>query len=460
MKIIKMLGTLILLLTFTGCYDANEPNDYAYVVAIGVDKSESPGQYIISIQFAKPTQISGGGSEEGGKGGETLGLVTVEAPSIYSGINIANNIFSKRFQLSHTKIIVISEEIAKKGIEDIVYTVVRSIDLRPNMYMAVSSGEAREYLASVAPEIEINPVKYYQLILENTYAEFVPKNVSQDIYFYMESGEKEVILPLVSPGNKQEEQKKSQSGGQGGQKSESGGGEGDISGGGESGGEGSKAQKKETEVPKTDAKTNYEGFEYLIKEYVAGDIPANKENKSESMGMAVFSGDKMIGTMSGIESEIYNLMNKNFDYTYSTFYGEDLQVMVMLVQQYENPHILVNTDGENPEIKIKVSMEGSLIDVPNTALMENDVYNYEKKVEGYIKNAIEKFLYRTSRDFGSDIVGFGGYAKKNFSRYDDFREYNWEKKYKKAEFKVETDFKIRRTGLIIKNNEKDEGDSK
>ena len=445
MKIIKILGTLILLLSFTGCYDANEPNDYAYVVAIGVDKSETPGQYIISIQFAKPVQISGGGSEEGGKGGETLGLVTVEAPSIYSGINIANNIFSKRFQLSHTKIIVMSEDIAKEGIEDIVYTVVRSIDLRPNMYMAVAPGGAKEYLASVAPEIEINPVKYYQLILENTYAEFVPKNVSQDIYVYMESGEKEIILPLVSAGNKEEENKSQEN--NKGQENKS-------SGSSSGGSEGSKNQEKEINVPKTSAKTNYEGFEYLIKEYVAGNIAANKENKSEAMGMAVFSGDKMIGTMSGIESEIYNLMNKNFDYTYSTFYSEDFGAMVMLVQQYENPYISVKIDEQKPKISVKVSMEGSLIDIPNTTLMEEDIYTYEKKIEGYIKNALEKFLYRTSRDFGADIVGFGSYAKKNFSTYSDFEEYDWREKYKKAEFNVEADFKIRRTGLVIKNNNK------
>lgn len=456
MKIIKILGTLILLLAVTGCYDANEPNDYAYVVAIGVDKSESLGQYIISIQFAKPVQISGGGSEEGGKGGETLGLVTVEAPSIYSGINIANNIFSKRFQLSHTKIVVISEEIAKEGIDDIVYTIVRSIDLRPNMYMAVAPDGAKEYLASVAPEIEINPVKYYQLILENTYAEFVPKNVSQDIYVYMESGEKEIILPLVSAGNQQQEKNNSQ-GEQKGQENRSGGNNGGEQGNSGGGSEGSKEQKKEVDVPKTGAKTNYEGFEYLIKEYVAGNIAANKENKSEAMGMAVFSKDKMIGKMSGIESEIYNLMNKKFEYTYSTFYGEDFGTIVMMVQQYEKPYINVRVSGKNPEIKVKVSMEGSLIDVPNTNLMENDIYTYEKRIEGYMKNAIEKFLYRTSKDFEADIVGFGTYAKKNFSAYDDFEQYNWREKYKDAEFNVEVDFKIRRTGLVIKNNKTKEG---
>ena len=142
MKIFKLLGTLIFILSFSGCYDSNEPNDYAYVVAIGIDKAKTDNEYEISIQFAKPSQISGGASEQGGTGGETLGLVTVEAPTIYSGINVANNIVSKRFQLSHTKIIVISEEIAREGINDIIDTIVRSTDLRPNMYIAVAKESA------------------------------------------------------------------------------------------------------------------------------------------------------------------------------------------------------------------------------------------------------------------------------------------------------------------------------
>lgn len=455
MKIIKILGTLILLLSFSGCYDANEPNDYAYVIAIGIDKAKEENEYEISIQFAKPAQISGSGSEEGGSGGETLGLVTVEAPTIYSGINIANNIVSKRFQLSHTKIIVISEEIAKKGINNIIDTIVRSSDLRPNMYITVAKEGAKEYLASVEPEMEINPVKYYQLIFENKSSEFVPKSVSQNIYFYINSSERDVVLPMVSESKEGEKKLEATE-----EKSSEGGG-GESGGEGQSGGkgqksEGNQSQMENIELPKTNAKINYGGFEYLMKEYVAGNVTANKKNKSEAMGMAVFSGDKMIGEMNDIEAELYNIMNGKFIHDYATFYNEKFpdKPIVMTIRQYKPPAIDVKTSGENPKISVKVSMEGSLISVGGEYLVEEDIYNYEKEVEGYIKEDLAKFLNKTSREFGTDILGFGSYAKKNFLNYNQFEEYDWNSAYKRAEFETEVDFTIRRTGLIVKNNKK------
>ncbi len=440
MKILSILGTLILLLALSGCYDATEPNDYAYVVAIGIDKSEKENEYEISVQFAKPSQISGGSSEQGGSGGETLGLITVEAPTIYSGINIANNLLSKRFQLSHTKIIVVSEEIAKEGINDIIYTVVRSTDLRPNMYVAVAKDSAKEYLASVEPEMEINPVKYYQLIFENTAAEYVPKSFSQHIYFYINSDERDVCLPIVAKSKEPEkESKESTSGsGQGGKK-------GQKSGSNES-------QEENTKLPQIDPKTNYDGFEYLEEEYVAGEVLANKKNKSEAMGTAVFSGDKMVGELSNVETEIYNILDGSFIYNYNTFYSEEYpkEPMVMTVRQYKPPTISLKIKDKKPEIYVKINMEGSLVSVAGNYLLEEDIYKNEKRIEGYIKKDVEKFLYKTSKDLGTDILGFGTRAKKEFINYSEFEKFDWPKAYKDAEFQVDVDFSIRRTGLIIK----------
>lgn len=430
-KIFKLLGTLILIPLFSACYDANEPNDYAYVVGIGIDKSEEAGEYLISVQYAKPTEISGGSSESGGSGGETLGLVTVEAPTIYSGIGVANNLVSKRFQLSHTKLVVISEDIAREGINDIMDTIVRSTDLRPNMYVAVSKGEAREYFASVQPQMEINPVKYYQLIFENKAAEFVPKSVSQNIYFYVNSSERDVVLPLVSKSKESEDKEKKEN-------------EGHKSNG--------ETQEENTELPKTDAVTNYSGFQYLMKEYTAGKISAGKKNKSEAMGMAVFEGDRMIGEMNGIESELYNILNGKFRYNYDSFESDKFpqKAFVMLTEQHKKPDISVSPSIDFPKIYVKTELEANVISVPGEYLVEEDIYNLENEISGDIKTALEKFLQKTSRELGTDILGFGGYAKKSFSDYGEFEKYNWREKYKKAEFDVEVSFNIRRTGLIIK----------
>ncbi len=427
----------------SACNAATEPNDYAYVVAIGVDKAQTDGQFEISVQFAKPAQISGGSSEQGGSGAETLGIVTVEAPSIYSGINIANNLVSKKFQLSHTKIIVISDELAKEGISRFIYTIERSNDLRPNMFVAISNGKAKEYLAEVKPEMEINPVKYYQLVFDNSFAELVPKISSQHTYFYMDSDEKDIILPLVSKSKKGDTKQKESQGGE-------------SDGGSQSDGDkgSQQSEEKSIEIPKSTSDMNFEGFEYMLRNYAAGDISANKDNKTETLGMAVFSNDKMVAKMSGIESEIYNMLCGNFKYSYNTFYcgNSDIPV-VMQTQQIKKPKISVEVDGKNPKIGVKLYYEGSLVSAADDYFVEEDIYNYEEEISGYIKGAVEKFLERTSRELGTDIVGFGSYAKKAFSTTDEFENYDWKEKFSTADFFVDVKFKIRRTGAVIKNRE-------
>ncbi len=115
MRKFKIIALTALIVTFTltlsGCF-GREPNEIAYIVALGIDKAENEN-YEITIQYANPTQISGGASEEGGKGGnQIVENVTVESPTIYGAIGLANHIVSKTFTLSHAKLIVFSSDIA------------------------------------------------------------------------------------------------------------------------------------------------------------------------------------------------------------------------------------------------------------------------------------------------------------------------------------------------------------
>ena len=111
MKYIKIAVFLLSFMILCGCNDAQEPDTLGYVVAIGIDKAKKEeAKYEITLQFANPVTISGGASQEGGKGGkESIKNITVTAPSIYSAVNVANHVVSKVFTLSHTNVVVFSE---------------------------------------------------------------------------------------------------------------------------------------------------------------------------------------------------------------------------------------------------------------------------------------------------------------------------------------------------------------
>ena len=60
---------LLLLFLLSGCNKSVEPNELAYAVALGIDKSEGGEGYLYTLQIADPMVISGGSGEEGGKEG-------------------------------------------------------------------------------------------------------------------------------------------------------------------------------------------------------------------------------------------------------------------------------------------------------------------------------------------------------------------------------------------------------
>ena len=213
MNKLKLLLIAPLALLLTSCV-GEEPNDIAYITALGIDKAESG--YIYTIQFAKPNKISGGSSEDGGSGGEIVENISVESPTLYSAINSANSIVSKQFTMSHAKIIVVSEEIAGDGLSGLNDTLSRNDEIRPGVYIAIAEN-AGEYLEEVKPTIELNPSKYYQLTYENNSESSIPQNTAQEFYFSCVSGKEDCVLPLAGVAEAEEESKTTnESGGESG----------------------------------------------------------------------------------------------------------------------------------------------------------------------------------------------------------------------------------------------------
>lgn len=408
-KSFKILSIFILVFILCGCSDATEPDTLGYVVAIGIDKAEKEeAKFDITLQFANAAKISGGASQEGGKGGqESIENITVTAPGIYTAVNIANHIISKTFTLAHTKLIVFSEDISKQGVEDLLETIGRSSDIRPNTYFAVSKGKAKDFLEAVNPETEVNPVRYYTMIFENDYSGFIPQNLSQDFYFYAGSEEKSSVLPMCAV-----------------------------------------SKQKGTDI------FNDTGYQYRLEDYSAGDVPT-ENSETEVMGMAIFEHDKMIGEMGDIETEIFNILTGEYKSSYVSYHYSKTpdDPITVLQQQNKKPKIKVDTSSDIPKISVKVFLEADFNSSTPEVAVEDYIDEFANEVIQEIKTEINDFLNKTIQ-IGTDIVGFGSYAKRNFIDAAAFSKYKWKEKYINSQFDVDVEFIVRRTGLVVRS-EKD-----
>ena len=116
----KALGIILLLVfslvSLTGCYDTRALESLSYVIAIGLDKGND-NKLRLTLQFASPDSNSSSGDSGSSQYSNTT-ITTVECNSFESGINLVNSYISNQVNLSHTKIIVISEELAYQGIAE------------------------------------------------------------------------------------------------------------------------------------------------------------------------------------------------------------------------------------------------------------------------------------------------------------------------------------------------------
>lgn len=184
-KIIFFSLLLFISITFTGCFEKRELEDLAYVIAVGVDKG-TRDNLSITFQLAVPIKIAGEGVN-GGEAGSTT-LVTLETDSLFNSISRADAMVSKELTLSHNKILVISEEVAKEGIHDLLNAFITNREVRPKTSILVYKGKAKDFLANLKPVLEKNPARYYELLLDSN--EYTGYTLDNNLFhFYLASND-------------------------------------------------------------------------------------------------------------------------------------------------------------------------------------------------------------------------------------------------------------------------------
>ena len=196
---------LLLPLFLTGCYDRYELDNLAYVVAIGVDPSdEGGGNKNITYQIAVPLKITGENSETGK---DTYTTYTVTAPSLSMGNTLVNAKLSKEINLSHVKLILYSEDIAKTSLSGHVNVFMSNPQIRPKVTFAICEGKAEDFLSEVSPQLEVSPARYYELLFSaHNYTSQTAGSELVDFYTASQSIDRESFATYVklSSGDKKE----------------------------------------------------------------------------------------------------------------------------------------------------------------------------------------------------------------------------------------------------------------
>lgn len=135
---------LAILLLLTGCWGRLEVNDLGMGTGMAIDKGKEK-EVRLTIYLAR--------GMAGGKGGEPVWAVTREASTIADALIMINHSSSRRVSLEHLRVILVGEEYARSGMEDLLDFVARHSEIRLTTRFLVTQGEATTFLQT-RPHLE------------------------------------------------------------------------------------------------------------------------------------------------------------------------------------------------------------------------------------------------------------------------------------------------------------------
>ena len=210
-------------------------------------------------------------------------------------------------------------------------------------------------------------------------------------------------------------------------------------GSGESSGETQPSKNKKNE----DAERNEAAFQKGTKNYLPGEAGVKVKNKSETMGLAVFNGDKYIGKLGSIDAYIYNILMGEIKNSKATFYDSKSPDVPITMSLEEKRKPMFDIDRNRKYAKIKLMLEAELLSVPKKHKNELS----DTLAAKMISDSAEAFLEKVYGEMGADLLGIRGKLKGDFATNKSFNNYIKDFSAKEWTFDVDTELKIKSTGM-------------
>lgn len=151
----RCLVFLVLLGLMTGCWDRNEMDDLALVIASGLDITDD-GQLEITLQIALPTGIPSA-VQTGKKGQKSVIVISAKGNSASEANGRLQQQLSRAIYFGHRGVIVIGEKCARHGLKQVLDTFARLPESRYNSYVVTAYGTTAKEILNTPYQLELIP---------------------------------------------------------------------------------------------------------------------------------------------------------------------------------------------------------------------------------------------------------------------------------------------------------------
>lgn len=403
-RLLIVLLLFVVVLVTLGCNGARETDEITYIVSLAIDAAPG-GQLSVTYRMARPAALGG----ESGKGGadKTSEIITIIAPSLAAARDLLNSQVERSPNLSHVKIVVIGEELARRGLADTIIPVIRFREFRGSMFLAIAYGTTAEnVLRSNKPTLEKLISRWTEAMMAS----------SDETGYYLRTFLHDFLAAVKS-------------------------------------GSGSPYAAIIGIDPLTGRNRPTAGVAAGEKaaEYLPGGTPRRGGDPVIFMGTALFRGDKMVGVLTNEETRTLSMLSGDFRNGFLTVEDplEPTRGVNVRIRLGRSPVLSVNFIDDRPVIDVGILLEGEISSIASGINYESA--DYKKLLEERISEVIRGDMAKTiayTQQLGVDPANFGRLVRSRFRTYEEFRGFGWDERYATAAVNIQVKTILRRTGLL------------
>lgn len=375
----KIILSIFILIMVSGCWNYNELNNYSIATGMAIDYIDDD-KYKVSFLISNGKKIE---NQSSNSQYQSV-LYSGEGITIYEAIKNIGLISPKQLYIGHLNSIVVSEEVARKGLYDSLEFLLEDSQSKKNFYVVLAKDStAKEVLSITSPMTDFSSESISNNIASShkLQGSIISKTYNDIIYELVNDGIDTAISSYIIVGDKEK---------------------------------GMTLDNLESVEPKS---------------YI----------KLDNLG--IFKGDKLVAWADKDISSGINIINNDVTELYVNTDCDGGHIVI------NTTDLNTKRDVSKDKIRIKTTGTASISEVTcNINLKDKDnIDKLKEKVNNEIKNMI-KDGYMFARDNGSDVFGFGLSFYKN--NPNEYKSINWYEVYSKIEPEINVDVTLKSSGNL------------
>ncbi|MDQ0116139.1 Ger(x)C family spore germination protein [Paenibacillus harenae] len=390
-KLCLIICCLLLLLLLPGCWNRRELNELGIAVGIGIDKVGN--KYRVTAQVVNPGEVA----MKMGSNRSPVIIYEATGRTVFEALKKMTTNSPRAIYLSHLRILVFGEAMAKEGIQNPLDHFSRDHEVRTDFFIVVAKGNTAKNVLRVLTPLEKIPANSLFLSLDRSQKLWAPTatvTLDQLISDLISEGSNPVLTAIKVSGNGQSHDPEN-----------------------------------------------------------ANDI--DPRARLYYSGLAVFKADKLIGWLNEKESKGYNYLKDNVKNTVgvqSCPGGGNLSVEVFNTKTSTKGSVV----NGKPSIDIRIEAEETIgevmcqIDLSKTSTITMLEDQLEQNLKGILRQVIDK----AQQEWKVDIFGLGEVIHRSNPQAWKSLKQNWNEQFTGMNITINAEVKIRRVGTVINSFKK------